>query len=209
MPDEKRPSSSSADQPQKRRSASSASSSSSKQQRPRRRGQAVSPEESQLQKHDIARHESRSRKRKAEVSQLNLTSMIDVIFLLLIYFVVTATFVEDEGVLVAKLPTGSGQEAPPPDLPVENININLTSYDQTGAIIEVGAQRFTSFKELTAYLISIQNDPSKGRTGFAAPDNPIIIRPAGQVRWQHVVNSFNSSVRAAYTNVSFAQTGGG
>jgi len=204
MPDEKRPSSSASDQPQQRRSAASAS-----KPRSRRRGQAVSPEESQLQKHEIARHESRSRKRKAEVSQLNLTSMIDVIFLLLIYFVVTASFVEDEGVLIAKLPTGSGQEAPPDELPIKNININLTSYDQTGAIIEVGAQRFSNFRDLTAYPISIQNDPSKGRTGYAAPDNPIIIRPGGDVRWQHVVNAFNSSVRAAYTNVSFAQTGGG
>ncbi|NBC11228.1 MAG: hypothetical protein GVY24_05750 [Planctomycetes bacterium] len=205
MPDEKRPSSSSSSQqPQQRRSASSSSS----KQRPRRRGQAVSPEESQLQKHEIARHESRSRKRKTDISQLNLTSMIDVIFLLLIYFVVTATFVEDEGVLIAKLPTGSGQEAPPEELPVENININITSYDQTGAIIEVGAQRFSNFRDLTAYLISIQNNPAKGRTGYAAPDNPIIIRPGGEVRWQHVVNAFNSSVRAAYTNVSFAQTGG-
>ncbi len=201
MPEESNKPSSPAAQSRSRSSSSSKS-------RSRRSREAVSPEESQLQNHEIARHESRRSKRKAKVSQLNLTSMIDVIFLLLIYFVITASFVENEGVLIAKLPTGSGADPPPDVLPTENIDIMITSYDQTGAIIEVGAQRFSNFRELTGYLISIQNDPAKGRSGFAAPDNPIIIKPGGEVRWQHVVNAFNSSVRAAYTNVSFAQTGG-
>jgi len=65
-----------------------------------------------------------SRRKKQGVAparmQLNLTSMIDVIFQLLIYFVVTANFMLDEGVLVAKMPQGTGksdeqQIEPPPE----------------------------------------------------------------------------------------------
>jgi len=177
----------------------------------RRGGKAVSPEESQLQNWQLAKHESRRKKRKGEegFGQLNLTSMIDVIFLLLIYFVITASFVENEGVLVAKLPAGSGVEAPPEELPPQNIDIFLSSYDTTGARINVGgAAEFTSFAELRAHLIGIQNNPSKGRDGWAAVDNPIIIRPSGDVRWNHVVDAFNASFGAGYANISFAQTGG-
>jgi len=178
---------------------------------PRRTGKAVSPEESQLQNWQLAKHESRRKKRKGQegFGQLNLTSMIDVIFLLLIYFVITASFVENEGVLVAKLPAGSGIEAPPEELPPQNIDIFLNSYDATGARISVGgAAEFTSFSELRAHLISIQNNPAKGRSGWAALDNPIIIRPSGDVRWNHVVDAFNASFGAGYANISFAQTGG-
>lgn len=202
MPDAPKPN---PDQPDKPDKAARAPSSG---KRPKRRAAAVSPEESHLQNHELAHHTSRrGGKKKTQLSQLNLTSMIDVIFLLLIYFVITANFVEDEGVLVAKLPSGTGEEAPE-DLPPPNINIVLTSFNQTGVRIEVGAQTFGSFRDLTAHLIAIQDAPEKGRSGFAAPDSPVIIRPGGQVKWAHVVNAFNSSVRAAYTNVSFAQTGG-
>ncbi len=171
---------------------------------------AVSPEESQLQSWELAGHESGRKKRiaKSGVGQLQLTSMIDVIFLLLIYFVVTASFVENEGVLIAKLPQGSGPSSPPPELPPSNIDITLSSYDTTGCRIEVGTMTVNSFKELTVHLMAIQNNPAKGRNGHQDIDSPIIIRPAGEVRWNHVVNAFNSGLSSGYTNISFAQTGG-
>lgn len=138
--------------------------------------------------------------------QVNLTAMIDVVFQLLIYFVVTANFMLDEGVLTAKLPQGAGappeQRLEPPPQPLE---IKLSSTGSIGVNIEVaGVHRASSFTELADTLASLQYDPDAGRTtGAFKPDDPLLISPAGEVRWQHVVNAFNAAVQARYTNVRF------
>ncbi len=138
--------------------------------------------------------------------QLNLTAMIDVVFLLLIYFVLTANFSVGEGVILAKLPQGGGtpkESIKPPDRP---LNINLTSASLAGVRISIeGAPSVNTFSDLIRVLIGLQDDPERGRTtGAYRPDNPVIIRPDGRVRWQHVVNAFNAAIAARYSNVSFA-----
>jgi len=146
----------------------------------------------------------RTGSRRSRTIGLALTSMIDVVFLLLIYFVVTASFVEDEGVLIAKLP---GSDPPPSLVPIEELYIDLASHDAVLATIEIDAQRFHDFPALTRHLRAIQQNPSKGRHGFVEPETPLIIRPRGDVRWQHVANAFNSGVAADYPIISFAAAG--
>jgi len=161
-------------------------------------------------------HHRSARKRRGRdgspVGELNLTSMIDVIFQLLIYFVVTANFMIDEGVLTAKLPQGQGSPAALDELPPEKITIRLTSdpVDNSLVRIERGSHdkplRYASFGELTRDLAEARYDPDAGQlNGIYEPDNPIIIEPVGTVRWQHVVNAFNAAIAAKYTNVSFAE----
>lgn len=140
--------------------------------------------------------------------QPNLSAMIDVIFLLLIYFVTTVNFTPDEGVLTAKLPQGTGQPstdlAPPP----QPLNILLTAAGETECFIRIQGypQAPGTFSELAALLVQLQYDPQSGlRSGAFKPDNPVIIRPDAGVRWQHVANAFNAAVRARYTNINFAQ----
>ncbi|MEX1015453.1 MAG: biopolymer transporter ExbD [Phycisphaeraceae bacterium] len=138
--------------------------------------------------------------------QPNLSSMIDIIFQLLIYFVVTASFAIDEGVLTATLPTGAGSASdmePPP----ETLDIRLVSAGEIGVSIDLGGTgRLDSFTALASELDGLQFDPGRGRhNGVYAPDDPVVIRPAGDVRWQHVVNAFNAAIKARYTNVNFAQ----
>lgn len=158
-------------------------------------------------------HESARHKRgrgKGEVGDLNLTSMIDVIFQLLIYFVVTASFMVNEGVLTAKLPQGSGQAATDDELPPEKITIELTSGADTSQVtINRGAQNYSSFGQLAQDLNRLRYDPDIGQIdGIYEADNPVVIQPTGFVRWQHVVAAFNSAVAAKYTNVSFAEPKG-
>ena len=86
------------------------------------------------------------------------------------------------------------------------MNITLTAAGNFGVSINVaGVQRVDNFSQLIAVLEQLQYDPDRLRNGVYKPDNPILIKPAGQVRWQHVVNAFNSAVAARYSNVSFAQ----
>lgn len=142
---------------------------------------------------------------------VNLGPMIDVIFNLLIYFVVTASFSVEEGVLTLKLPQGSGapeQSLAPPDQPLEITLRSAQARIGPGVAIVLQNQPFRGdFGELAAQLTSMQfNDHNPA--GLYKADNPVLIRPEGEVRWQYVVDAFNAAVAARYTNVSFAQAQG-
>ena len=161
---------------------------------------------------ETVHHEPRRRVRdlKRAKMQLNFTAMIDVIFQLLIYFVVTASFAVDEGILTAKLPEGTGKTEAKIKAPDRPIRIRLTALSlPTECRIElVGLNRSPrDFRELADMLASLQyND--RNPNGSFKPDNPLIIEPDALVRWQHVVNAFNAAVKTRYSNVAFAQARG-
>ena len=148
----------------------------------------------------------RTRKPEKGSMNLNLTSMIDVIFLLLVYFVVTASFVEDEGVITARLPQVAGEtqqtETTPP--PTQPLRITLRSTGQHDVRVSVpGAPPVNGFGELGAVLDGLVLDPERGKRGVFEPTHPELLVPDGQVRWQHVVNAFNAAVGARFSNVRF------
>ncbi len=160
----------------------------------------------------VVHHESvraRRGRREVRIGQLNLTPMIDVIFQLLIFFVITAGFMVNEGVLSAKLPQGPGTPADPMQLPPQEIIIRITSGEgETDVVINTGTDEapvlYDSFGQLAAELDRLRVDPEIGQLGLYDADNPIVIQPNGYARWQHVVNAFNAVVTARYTNVRFA-----
>ncbi|MFW6059967.1 MAG: ExbD/TolR family protein [Phycisphaeraceae bacterium] len=138
--------------------------------------------------------------------QVNLTSMIDVTFLLLIYFIITANFMLDEGVLIARMPQGTGQAAEETDEPPEQpLEIELIPDPPAGVRIHIAGERgINTFTDLAQQLQSWQVTPSNPG-GIYKPDNPVIIKPVGEVRWQHVVNAFNAAIKSRYSNVAFGQ----
>lgn len=156
-------------------------------------------------------HESPRQKREMPPAKmtLNLTSMIDVIFQLLIYFVVTVSFAAGEGIIAASLP-GQGQGAATAELPKTPLNINVISRGQYSYQLRIDgiSQTPADFKQLAQLLEQLQNDPQRGRAGAYPPDNPIMIKPDTAVRWQHVVDAFNAALSARYSNISFAQATG-
>ena len=155
-------------------------------------------------------HQQRSTKkskRPQSVGELNLTSMLDVIFQLLIFFVLTASFAKNEGILPADLPAGPGkQTAEDPEPPEQPLNINLRSLGGEDVSIEVEgmASPPASFDQLFTQLKSVQRSDSNPTAPYN-PDDPVIIHPDQTIGWGHVVNAFNAAIRAEYTNVHFAQ----
>lgn len=154
----------------------------------------------------VVHHTSIRKKRRKGVGnddmELQLTSMIDVIFQLLIYFVITANFQVDEGTILATLPgNAADNDTPPP--PTTPLLLEMKSSEDgvtyslraNGQLINGGAS------ELYGYL---QNRVSTDMK----PDDPVEIKPNGDVRWQHVVNVFNACVRADLEQVGFAPAGG-
>ena len=166
--------------------------------------QIIIPEsDSEVVHHELA---SKKRARPRGVAQMNLSSMLDVCFQLLIFFVLTATFAVGEGVLPADLPTGSGapSDEAPPELPLK---ILLKSLGGDDVSIQLEALPSPpNFDDLARILVTVQNRPDNP-TGKFNPDDPVIIQADATVGWGHVVNAFNAAVRARYTNVNFAKPG--
>jgi len=155
----------------------------------------------------VVHHVSQRKKRKSDPARmtLNFTAMIDVVFQLLIYFIVTASFTIGEGIITAKFPQGTGA-APAEEPPEKPLKVRIASYGEAGyRLVLEGFEAPANFKTLRESLIGLQFDPAKGRGGAYKPDNPLVISPDGKVRWTHVVNAFNAAVAAGYSNVAFAQ----
>ncbi|MGB2985524.1 MAG: biopolymer transporter ExbD, partial [Phycisphaerae bacterium] len=132
---------------------------------------------------------------------VNLAPMIDVAFLLLIFFLVTTTFERAEGILASDLPDAS--RAPAVALPISPIVIRLTQAGEGHEDFTIGIDRFEGvpqdFAALPAFLRQIQEHP-----GFDK-QTPVVIVADNDVRWDHVVNCWNTALRAGYEKIAFAE----
>lgn len=127
-----------------------------------------------------------------------MTSMIDVVFLLLIFFVVTSTFTDEEGSLMAILP-GNTTTPVHPDPPPVPTSVELRSSDDGVTYsLSVNGARVESATDLSAHMTH------QLRTGQMASDDLVQIKPQGEVRWQHVLNVYNACVSAELERLSFA-----
>ncbi len=134
---------------------------------------------------------------------LNLTAMIDVVFLLLIYFLAATQFKIGEEVYRHDLPLRG--VADPFELPRDPVRIAIATTARGNALIRLagapGAPR--TFSELTELLR--ENQRGEGAIGgLFETDHPIVVQPAPNTRWEHVMAAFNSAARARYTNITFA-----
>jgi biopolymer transport protein ExbD len=130
---------------------------------------------------------------------LNIIPLVDVTFLLMIFFVIAGTFERWEGVLSSRmLPSGPAAGIPLPFTPV-TLRLRATGAAPAdfAVAIEGTARETKVFGELTNMLRDLQRGP-----GFSA-DTPVVIVSDAAVRWDHVVNAWNSAVRAGYRNVAF------
>ena len=140
-----------------------------------------------------------------KIKNLNLTSMLDVCFLLLIFFVLTANFAHSEGYLPADLPhPGTPSHLTPPPIPDQPVHIYLDSLGATDCMINVDSEQFDNFTALYQYLDHHQFR-SNNLKGIYSSDTPIIIHAKNNVIYGHVLNAYNATLHAKYKNISFAQ----
>ena len=125
-----------------------------------------------------------------------LTPMIDVTFQLLLFFLLTFTFREAEGQIPGRLPVGDVTQGQ--DVKVDPIFVVIRPagdqaiYEMSGVNVGIHGP-----EELYRTLMGRQK-------ALSSKEVPVVIKPRGDVAWQHVVEAFNQAIRAKFTNIGFA-----
>ena len=123
-----------------------------------------------------------------EEPNLNLTPMIDIVFLLIIFFMVGTRFTEMERQYDIQLPTVSDAQ-PLTTLPDE-ITVNIRSSGE----IQVNGQERT--------LDELEADLRQAKKNYA--DQAIVVRGAGTGPYQHVMDILAVCHRVRINNISLA-----
>ncbi len=156
------------------------------------------------------------KKQKFEPIEAEMTPMIDVTFLLLIFFIVTLKFRTLEGRLDASLPKDKGTrntqqeeiETVQIDIRVANPGVlrpdpetgtasypegRLNKYYGRKVVFQVGSQTFETPEEVSKYLSTFDKD-----------ETPIVISPLKKVIYADVVKILDVVIALEFKQVSFA-----
>ena len=132
---------------------------------------------------------------------VHLAPMIDVTFLLLIFFLVTTRFERAEGLLASEMPTDAG--APVVGLPLSPIVVRLSQTGPAMSDVAITLDRFDTVPadptDLIAALREIQQLP-----GFDE-ETPVVLVSEDEVRWEYVVECWNAALRAGSTRIAFGE----
>ncbi len=160
---------------------------------------------------DIANlwQKKRQARRSVSVGAINLAPMMDVMFNLLIFFLVATSFQMPEGLLSARLPKTSGISDRQAIVPVVPIKIFLeTAPGEKNVLIRVSTSMSSDaasliiledFDQLYTLLKTLPKKP--GITN----QTPVIIASKDKVKWDTIVNAYNAAVRAKFKNIVFAE----
>ncbi len=128
-----------------------------------------------------------------------MTPMIDVVFLLLVFFVWTASFQVVEHVLPSDLSEQLGSDPvnlaePPPPKDFEDVVVKI-GWDGQAPNWQINKQPFPSLVEVQKKLMTLSN---------IGTDAPIILHPEPVVPLGHVIEAYDVAKVSGFEEVSFA-----
>jgi len=153
----------------------------------------------------VSRRRSRRQQARPSASALmnlgRFASMIDLSFLLLIFFLTTTRFSRPEGLLSAPMPSTGGAFAASVALPLTPIVVRMQMSGETPGAVALSVNEETdppqSFDQLSKVLREFQT-----RRGFD-PETPVVLVAADDVPWDHVVSAWNAALNAGCTRIAF------
>ena len=125
-----------------------------------------------------------------EEMRVNLDPMIDCVFLLIIFFLVTASFIKLEQDLSINLPVESKLKVKTP--PVRPIVVNVRHRGEGKAYYHVENESMT----LPALTVNLS------RAKIRNPDQAVVIRGDRRVKWEHVAAVMGCCAQAGIAKVS-------
>jgi biopolymer transport protein ExbD len=128
-----------------------------------------------------------------------MTPMIDVVFLLLVFFVWTASFVIIEHILPSQLSAQTGQNPvqqvdPPPKQDFDNIVIKI-GWDGSNPIWAINEQPLSSLAEVRDRLTVVAE---------IQPEAPIILHPQPIVPLGFVIEAYDVAKTVGFAKIAFA-----
>ena len=130
------------------------------------------------------------RPRRTEEPEVNLTPLIDVVFLMLIFFMVSTTFLKESDLQVV-LPQASGQ--PQEALP-DVVELHI---DAEGQYVLNGEKLLNT--QTNTVRLALERV-------FAEGERPLVIRADKNTAHQAVVTAFDAAGQAGISRVSIATT---
>jgi len=131
-----------------------------------------------------------------EKIQLRMAPMIDVVFLLLIFFMCATRWKATEANLPTNLPKGIESGPPPPPKDIDHIIIRVKTAG-AGVSLRLNEFRCSSVEDLSRRLFLLRKE-------LAGLDVPVIIDADRDVQFQNVITVLNTALKADFEDVSFA-----
>lgn len=136
-----------------------------------------------------------------EEAKMDMTPIIDVVFNLLIFFMLTMDFKDEEGMLMAHLPKDQGlSKSQVKQEEMEEIRVRIEKKnegDQTAVMVgrKVVADPVENPSQLISNLASLM---------AINPKNPVIIDPTKKAEFKYVIAVLNSCKSAGVQEIKFA-----
>jgi len=127
---------------------------------------------------------------------LNMTAMIDVVFLLLVYFMLIAQFRDAEASLPVDAPAGEREASSSFELPALAVEIEVET--RGGVLVVRSSEASLAGAEDLKGLIA------RARASLAS-DRAFILRAAPDARWEHAVEVLDGLRAAGYDRVDLAE----
>lgn len=129
--------------------------------------------------------------RKKDESNIDLTPMLDVVFILLIFFVVTATFLSEQAIDAA---SNENQDTPPE-----------TDDDNQNILIELSQNNEIRFNGEPRAVLESQVRANIDRLKAENPSATVIVRPAETSNVNTLVMVMDAARQAGIMNISIVE----
>ena len=126
-------------------------------------------------------------------NSISITPLIDVIFLLMIFFLMTINFNKSEGVLENRLPQTSRQDNQDAPQDRENVRLRVKMVKKATQLkIYLQERVVFTYKDLKYYLDQLPEDIL------------IIFEPSNNVPYKHVIGVYDTCLKSNKKNIVFA-----
>ncbi len=138
----------------------------------------------------------------------NMTPLVDVVMVILIFLMLVGQFGGLEHYLVSNLPyseKGLGGVKPPSQVvPDEPLDIRVDAPTPGHWVATAGKIRSSDFAQLTSQLKKMREEMN--RAGTATDKIQIVISPGKMVKYEYLTGVYEAAMQAQFTKIAFAKS---
>ncbi|MBL4584440.1 MAG: biopolymer transporter ExbD [Pseudomonadales bacterium] len=124
---------------------------------------------------------------------VSMTPLIDIVFLLMVFFLMTINFEKPEEVLTHQLPQLGNEASEDPSKDWEKVELDLAIVKHNGELqLQLQERTLSSYEDLHLFLEQLPDDIV------------IIINAADDVPYKHIIGVYNSCLKANKEDIVFS-----